>query len=173
MFRTGVVSPLAHAVRVPDPIHVVRAADPVVDKVCRHVQQETLGIVGTKGDPHYRIRRLLTKVEVQLEESKRKTLQELLRAGDPRGEAATTWHAKQACEFYTHGHEATARESIERPVADMADPDSPLHVTLPWANAVPLERPDRCHRMNRAFTRWVCCVCWATGVSAWLVILYP
>ncbi len=78
-------------------------------------------------DPIERV--LLTKAEERLEDSGREKLVGLLRAGDPRGEVATTWHAKEAVrELYAHGDEATAREWIERLIVDMADRDNPIEV---------------------------------------------
>ena len=117
------------ATQVADPFHVVTHANAKLDEARRRVQNETLGHRGRKADPLYRIRRLLTKAEERLEEHGREKLLGLLRAGDPHGEVATTWHAKEAVrELYAHGDEATAREWIERLVVDMADPDNPLEV---------------------------------------------
>ena len=76
-------------------------------------KNETLGHRGRKADLLYRIRRLLTKAEERLEDSGREKLVGFLGAGDPRGEVATTCHAKKAVrELYAHGDEATAREWI-------------------------------------------------------------
>ena len=55
-YRRGIAGHLDHTVRVADPFHVVRAANRVVDKVRRRVQNETLGHRGRKADPLYRIR---------------------------------------------------------------------------------------------------------------------
>ncbi len=50
-------------------------------------------------------------------------------AGDPRGEEASTWHAKEDVrELSAHGDEATTREWIERLVTDMADRHNPVEV---------------------------------------------
>src|SRR6202035_2175209 len=60
----------------------------------------------------YRIRRLLTKADERLEDSDARLLG-LSRAGDSRGEVATTRHAKEAVrELYAHGDESTRREWI-------------------------------------------------------------
>ena len=53
---------LPHAYQVADPFHVVRWPIRCVDLVRRRVQNETLGHQGRKGDPLYRIRRLMTVV---------------------------------------------------------------------------------------------------------------
>jgi transposase len=51
---------------------------------------------GHKADPLYRCRRLLTKAEERLSEAGKEKLMGLLRAGDPRGDVATMWEAKEA-----------------------------------------------------------------------------
>ena len=117
------------ATQVADPFHVVKHANAKLDEACRRVQNETLGHRGRKSDPLYRIRRLLTKADERLDDSVRERLVGLLRAGDPRGEVAATWHAKEAVrELYAHGDEPTARHWIERLIADMADRDNPIEV---------------------------------------------
>jgi transposase len=117
------------ATQVADPFHVVKLANTKLDECRRRVQNETLGHRGRKSDPLYRIRRLLTKADERLEESGRERLLGLLRAGDPRGEVVTTWHAKEAVrELYAHVDEPTARHWIERLIADMADGDNPIEV---------------------------------------------
>ncbi len=58
-YRSGLNPHLAHARRVAGPFHVTRAANRCVDTVRRRVQNETLGHRGRKGDPLYRIRKLL------------------------------------------------------------------------------------------------------------------
>ena len=50
---------LPHADQVADPFHVVRLANRCVDLVRCRVQNEQLGHRGRRGDPLYRIRRLL------------------------------------------------------------------------------------------------------------------
>ena len=117
------------ATQVADPFHVVKHANTKLDECRRRVQNEILGHRGRKADPLYRIRRLLTKAEERLDDAGREKLVGLLRAGDPHGEVATTWHAKEAVrELYAHGDEATAREWIERLIVDMADRDNPAEV---------------------------------------------
>jgi transposase len=117
------------ATQVADPFHVVKHANAKLDECRRRVQNETLGHRGRKSDPLYRIRRLLTKADERLEEEGRERLVGLLRAGDPKGEVAATWHAKEAVrELYAHVDEATARRWIERLIADMADGDNPMEV---------------------------------------------
>jgi hypothetical protein len=57
------------------------------------VQNETFGHRGRKSDPLYRCGRLLIRADERLEENGRTKLRGLLRAGDPKGEVATAWHA--------------------------------------------------------------------------------
>ena len=52
--------------QVADPFHVIRLGNQRLDEVRRRVQNETLGHRGRKGDPLYRIRRLLTMAQERL-----------------------------------------------------------------------------------------------------------
>jgi transposase len=120
---------LPHATQVADPFHVCKHANEKLDECRRRVQNETLGHRGRKDDPLYRCRRLLTKADERLDDDGREKLLGLLRAGDPRGEVTTAWHAKEAVrELYTHTDEAIAREWIDRLIEDMADTDNPSEV---------------------------------------------
>jgi len=85
-----------------------------------------MGHRGRKEDPLYRCRRLLTKAEERLGEAGKEKLLGLLRAGDPRGDVATMWEAKEAVrELYTHGDPALALEWVEQLGADLQDADYP------------------------------------------------
>ena len=120
---------LPQATQVADPFHVCKHANEKLDECRRRVQNETLGHRGHKDDPLYRCRRLLTKADERLDENGREKLLGLLRAGDPRGDVTTTWHAKEAVRaLYSHTDEATAREWIDRLIEDMADTDNPDEV---------------------------------------------
>jgi transposase len=128
-FRSVFDAMVPGAVQVADPFHVVKHANAKLDEARRRVQNETLGHRGRKSDPLYRIRRLLTKADERLEEHGRERLVGLLRAGDPGGEVATTWQAKEAVrELYAHADETTAREWIEHLIVDMSDRDNPMEV---------------------------------------------
>ena len=60
------------------------------------------------------------------------------------GEVAAAWHAKEAVrELYAHADEATAREWIERLIADMADRDQTLEVRSLGRTLGALEGTDR------------------------------
>ena len=82
--------------RVADPFHVVRAANRVVDKVRRRVQNETLGHHGRKGDPLYRIRKLLLSGAERLDERGHERMLLGLRRGDPKDELLGAWLAKES-----------------------------------------------------------------------------
>ncbi len=83
------------AVQVAARFHLVKLANMKIDECRRRVQNETLGHRGRADDPLYRARRLLTKVHERLDQAGDAKLVGLLRAGDPRGEVAMAWHAKE------------------------------------------------------------------------------
>ena len=91
---------LPDAGQVADPFHVVKHANHKLDECRRRVQNETLGHRGRKKDPLYRCRRLLLAAEERLDPKGNTKLSGLLRAGDPKGEVAYTWHAKEAVRFF-------------------------------------------------------------------------
>jgi transposase len=94
-YRAGLSPHLDHVTRVADPFHVVRVANRALDKVRRRVQNELLGHRGRKGDPLYRIRKLLLTGTERLNDPGRRRLQLGLRAGDPNGEVNAAWLAKE------------------------------------------------------------------------------
>lgn len=85
-FRAGLSPGLDHAIRVADPFHVVRVGNRCLDKVRRRVQNETLGHRGRKGDPLYRIRKLLLAGDERLDDRGRNRMLLGLRVGDPHDE---------------------------------------------------------------------------------------
>jgi transposase len=95
-YRRAMAGHLDHAVRVADPFHVVRAGNRVVDKVRRRVQNATLGHRGRKGDPLYRIRKLLLKGAERLDERGHERMLLGLRRGDPHDELLGAWLAKES-----------------------------------------------------------------------------
>jgi transposase len=95
-FRAGLSPHLDHATRVADPFHVVRAGNRCLDKVRRRVQNQTLGHRGRKGDPLYRIRKLLLAGDERLDERGRNRLLLGLRVGDPHDEVLGAWLAKES-----------------------------------------------------------------------------
>jgi transposase len=86
-----------------------------------------MGHRGHKTDPLYRCRRLLTKADERLDDHGREKLLGLLRAGDPKGDVTTMWHAKEAVrELYSHQNPDLALEWVERLAADLNDTDYPI-----------------------------------------------
>jgi len=115
------------ATLVADPFHVCKLANTKLDECRRRVQNETLGHRGRKSDPLYRCRRLLTKAKERLDESGHEKLRGLLRAGDPHGDVATLWEAKEAVrELYAHGDAELALEWVTQLGTDLQDTDYPI-----------------------------------------------
>ncbi|MGH3530228.1 MAG: ISL3 family transposase [Pseudonocardiaceae bacterium] len=115
------------ATLVADPFHVVKHANTKLDECRRRVQNETLGHRGRKSDPLYRCRRLLTKAKERLDEAGHERLTGLLRAGDPHGDVATLWEAKEAVrELYAHGDAEVALEWVTQLGHDLQDKDYPI-----------------------------------------------
>jgi len=115
------------ATLVADPFHLVKLANTKLDECRRRVQNETLGHRGRKSDPLYRCRRLLTKAKERLDESGHEKLTGLLRAGDPHGDVATLWEAKEAVrELYAHGDADLALEWVTQLGNDLQDTDYPI-----------------------------------------------
>jgi transposase len=130
---------LPDATQVADPFHVVKLANTKLDETRRRVQNETLGHRGRKDDPLYRIRRLLTKADERLTDKARSKLVGLLKAGDPYGDVATAWQAKEAIrKIYTHTNHALAVEYVTRLSRDLQDSQNPPEV----------------RSLGRTLTRW-------------------
>ncbi len=137
---------LPHAIQVADPFHVVRLANQCVDDTRRRVQQDVVGHRGRKTDPLYRARKLLIMADDRLGDDARTRRQGLLAAGDPRGQVADAWTAKEAV----------------RELYQIDDPD----LALDWV----LELADTCadgaygpeiRRLGRTMKRW------AEPIAAW------
>jgi len=127
------------AVQVADPFHLVKLANTALDECRRRVQDDTLGHRGRKSDPLYRCRRLLTKADERLDDNGRTKLLGLLRAGDPRGEVTTAWHAKEAVRaLYLHTDPVLALEWVTRLGHDLQDGDCPPEI----------------RRLGRTLIRW-------------------
>ena len=135
---------LPDAVQVADPFHLVKLANTKLDECRRRVQNETLGHRGHKSDPLYRCRRLLTKAEERLDDQGREKLLGLLRAGDPNGDVATVWQAKEAVrELYAHGDPDLALQWVTQLGRDLQDKDYPIEARSLGRTLHPLEAPDR------------------------------
>lgn len=114
------------ATLVADPFHVTKLANTKLDECRRRVQNETLGHRGRKSDPLYRCRRLLTKAKERLDDKGTEKLAGLLRAGDPRGDVATLYRAKEAVrELYAHADAELALEWVTELGLDLQDADYP------------------------------------------------
>lgn len=128
-YRSVLDTMLPDAVQVADPFHVCKHANTKLDQCRRRVQNATMGHRGRKNDPLYRCRRLLTKADDRLSESGTSKLLGLLAAGDPDGDVATAWRAKEAVrDIYTHTNAALAMEWTERLATELTRPDQPIEV---------------------------------------------
>ena len=128
-YKAVFTAELPDATLVADPFHVVKLATSKLDETRRRVQNETLGHRGHKDDPLYRCRRLLTKAEERLSEDGRSKLLNLLEAGDPKGDVATAWHAKEAVrELYSHQDQELAITWLDELAADLSDKIRPPEV---------------------------------------------
>ncbi len=117
-----------------------------LDEVRRRVQNETLGHRGWKADPLYRARKLLVIAQERLDDKSQGKLTGLLRAGDPKGEVTTAWHAKEAVrELYAHRDPELALEWVDQLSADMRYRDCPPEV----------------RQLGRTMQRW------RTQIAAW------
>jgi transposase len=94
-YATALQAGLPEATVVLDSFHAVRLAQDALDRVRRRVQQQTLGHRGLKGDPLYRIRRVLLRGAENLTPSAYRRLLAGLDAGDPNGEVAAAYIACQ------------------------------------------------------------------------------
>ena len=122
-YRKAFDTALRHARQVADPFHVVRLANQMVDEVRRRVQNDTLGGRGTKNDPLYRVRKLLTMAHERLSTDSDAKLRGLLAAGDPRGEVRDAWHANQTLrQTYQIPSHRLAQRAIDALARDLRDP---------------------------------------------------
>ncbi len=120
---------LPDATQVADPFHVVKLANSKIDECRRRVQNETMGHRGRKDDPLYRARRLLTKAHERLDDTGNARLVGLLRAGDPRGEVKTAWHAKEVTRsIYEITDPVVADEYVAQLAIDLQDDSCPPEV---------------------------------------------
>lgn len=128
-YKAVFTAELPDATLVADPFHVVKLATSKLDETRRRVQNEMLGHRGHKDDPLYRCRRLLTKAEERLSEDGKTKLLNLLEAGDPKGDVATAWHAKEAVrELYSHQDQELAITWLDELAADLSDKIRPPEV---------------------------------------------
>jgi transposase len=128
-YNTALVTTLPNARVVIDRFHAVALANRAVDQVRRRVQNQTLGHRGRTGDPLYRIRRLLLLGAERLDERGWDRLFAGLEAGDPDGDLAAAWLAKELFRsVYSAGGHDAGRRALEafyahcrrRPIAELA-----------------------------------------------------
>jgi transposase len=137
---------LPDATQVADKFHVVKLANERVDETRRRVQQEMLGHRGRKNDPLYRARRILTMASQRLGPAGEEKLTGLLRAGDPRGDVAVAWEAKEAVrELYQHQDQTLALEWVDALADDLCD----------------RMRPPEVRSLGRTLIRW------RSEITAW------
>jgi transposase len=144
-YASALVASLSHARVVVDHFHAIRLANTVVDQVRRRTQQATLGHRGRKGDPLYRIRKLLLTAAEQLTGRGRARLRAALAVGDPFGEATAAWQGKELLRaVYAAADLAAARAALER--------------FYRWCDGVQILELSRLARTVRA---------WQTEILAW------
>ncbi len=89
--------------------------------------ERDVGAPRGKHDPLFRCRRLLTRAKERLNEQGHEKLVGLLRAGDPHGDVATVWQAKEAVrELYIHADPSVALEWVDELARDLHDADYPI-----------------------------------------------
>ena len=128
-FRSVFNATVPNATQVADPFHVVKLATQKMDECRRRVQNEIFGHRGRKDDPLWKARRLMTIADERLSEEGRTKRTGLLKAGDPRGEVAIAFHAKEAVrELYAHHDPELALQFVEELGFDMDNAEQPLEV---------------------------------------------
>ncbi len=117
---------LPDATLVIDHFHAIRLASEAVNDVRRRVQQAQLGHRGRKHDPLYGIRRLLLRTWSNLTERGWERLRAGLAAGDPDGEVAAVWLAREMlAEVYAARDVAHAKRRLIVFLQHAADADIP------------------------------------------------
>jgi len=137
-YATALQAGLPDATLVLDSFHAVRLAQDAIDRVRRRVQQQTLGHRGHKGDPLYRIRRVLLRGAENHSASSYRRLLAGLDAGDPDGEVAAAYIA---CQELRHLYAAP----------DLAEARRRLQ-TFYWACARP--GVPELERLGRTISAW-------------------
>lgn len=116
---------LSHVIRVADPFHVIKLANKALDDVRRRVQIEQTGHRGRKGDPLYRIRKLLLRATERLDPQAAQQRDAQLALGDPDGEVSVAYLAKERIrDFYTLATNE-ARELIDTIISECAKRSMP------------------------------------------------
>ncbi len=114
-YATAVADRLPDATIVVDHFHAIRLANAAIDDTRRRVQQQTFGHRGRRDDPLYRIRRTLLVAHDRLNDHQRERIVRLLQVGDPDGEVASVYLAKELLrEVYATRRVSTARRRLAR-----------------------------------------------------------
>ncbi len=137
-YATGLTDQLPDATLVLDHFHAVRLANTAIDDVRRRVQQATLGHRGRSGDPLYGIRRLLLVAHERLDDRAWQRLLMQLAAGDPDGEVADAYLAK---ELLRDVYGATDQRDASRRLVEF------------WSHCADAEIPELT-RLARTIDRW-------------------
>jgi transposase len=123
-YAKGLADGLDHATVVVDHFNAVRLANQALDEVRRRTQQATTGHRGRKGDPLYRIRRRLLAAHERLAPEAFERTLTWLTAGDPDGEVAAAYLAKELLrEVYATRDPFAARRALEAFHAACGDAD--------------------------------------------------
>ena len=114
-YANGLADRLTDATIVVDHFHAIRLANAAIDDVRRRVQQATLQHRGRRDDPLYRIRRTLLVAHERLNDHQQERLIRLLLTGDPHGEVAAAYLAKELLrEFYAARRPRWARSRLRK-----------------------------------------------------------
>ena len=112
-YATAIGDVVPAATLVIDHFHAIRLASECVNDVRRRVQQDQLGHRGRKHEPLYGIRRLLLTTWANLSERGWERLRVGLAAGDPDGEVAAVWLARELlAEVYAAPDLAAAKRRL-------------------------------------------------------------
>jgi hypothetical protein len=130
MLRPGVVPCLTGC----RPVSCGPVGDRNVDPVRRRLRNETLGHRGPKGDPLYRMRRLLIKASARLDNRGEKRIQGLLRVGAPYGEVGDGWVGQGK----RPGYLSDRRPAVGQGVANLAIAGLPARDQKWWQHTYPM-----------------------------------
>jgi transposase len=129
---------LSHVTRVADPFHVIKLANKALDDVRRRVQIEQNGHRGRKGDPLYRVRKLLLRATEKLDPRAAEKRDAQLALGDPNGEVSIAYLAKERIRDFYKMAADEAQELFDTIVAECSKQSMPPEL----------------QRLARTFTKW-------------------
>ena len=114
-YATALADRLPEAMIVVDHFHAIRLANAAIDDTRRRVQQAMLGHRGRKHDPLYRIRRTLLVAHERLDDTQQERVVRLLLTGEPHGEVAAAYLAKELLrEVYAARRPSWARSRLRK-----------------------------------------------------------